>query len=705
MFSSTDPLKRGLPRSLGSLAAAAILASLPAEVALAQSTADEADLAFSYGDKPTVSIATGNQLPVRRAPAVATVITASDIAAMGAEDLDDVLEAVPGIHVSRSDQGYSPLYLIRGISSAYNPQTLMLQNGVPMTTLFVGNRGNTWYGLPLENIARIEIIRGPGSALYGADAYSGVINVITKTAADIQGTELGVRAGSFQSRNAWALHGGKVGPIDVAAYVAAGHTDGFNSKIDSDKQTGIDQLTSTQVSLAPGPVHMGYDSVDGNVDLSLGSWRWRSGYKFRNNTQAGPGVLGALDPVGRGKSERITSDLSWTGTDVFPHWDVGATASYMFYTQEFFVPFQLLPPGSIGFINGMFGAPNTWEDQTRLSLVASYRGWANHMLRFGVGHDDLDLYRTQEIKNFSIQVVGPNVLLVPFADQTPVEVPESASFMTPHRRIVDYVYAQDEWRVAQDWTLTGGVRQDQYSDFGRTLNPRAALVWDASDDLTAKILYGRAFRAPAFTELYSINNPVVRGNPDLRPETINTWETSLAWQARADMDVNISLYRYEMNDIIRVSNLQWNNTGAQTGRGLELDLNWKLSRRLSVQGNYAWQRATDEVTKTDAGFAPHHHLFGRLDWNVLGAWMLGVQCNYVADRKRAAGDMRPQVPDYTTVDLNIRSSASSKGWTLSGGVRNLLNADAREPLASSVSIVNDLPLPKRSFFLQATYRM
>lgn len=189
--------------------AMACMMALAAAGAQAQVNSEEEELSLAFGDKATVSIATGSQQPLRRAPAVATVITAEDIAAMGATDLDEVLETVPGIHVARSVQAYSPLYVVRGIYSDYNPQTLMLQNGVPMTTLFIGNRGNAWFGLPLENIARIEVIRGPGSALYGADAYSGVINIITKTAADTPGTEFDARVGSFNTMNAWTQHGGE----------------------------------------------------------------------------------------------------------------------------------------------------------------------------------------------------------------------------------------------------------------------------------------------------------------------------------------------------------------------------------------------------------------------------------------------------------------------------------------------------------------
>ncbi|HET8731164.1 MAG TPA: TonB-dependent receptor plug domain-containing protein, partial [Moraxellaceae bacterium] len=159
----------------------ALLLLLPAAaVQSAEPTAEEDDLSKAYGDVPMVSIATGRQQAVNRAPSVATVITAHDIEAMGATSLEQALESVPGVHVSVSSYAYTPILSIRGIDTTYNPHVLLLINGVPMNQAFLGNRGPGWGGLPADNIERIEVIRGPGSALYGADAFSGVINVITK---------------------------------------------------------------------------------------------------------------------------------------------------------------------------------------------------------------------------------------------------------------------------------------------------------------------------------------------------------------------------------------------------------------------------------------------------------------------------------------------------------------------------------------------
>lgn len=684
---------------------------LQIQTAFAQ-THEEEDLALIYGDKTTVSIATGNEQPLRRAPAVASVITAEDIAAMGATDLDEVLETVPGIHVSRNPSLYSPLWVIRGIHSQFNPQTLLLQNGVPMTTMFVGNKGNIWGGYPIENIARIEIIRGPGSALYGADAFAGVINIITKTADDLSGTEAGLRVGSFDTRRVWVRHGGKLGALDVAAYLSAGKTDGFKEVVTADAQTRNDRIFGTNASLAPGPVNVGYEAVDAHLDLAYGKWRLRSGYKLRDNLGSGAGVGSALDPVGKMKSERINSDLSWNDGHIAPDWGAGFTLSYLYYAQLVPDYLRLFPSGVTfptgSFPSGMTGAPETWERQFRLSAFATYSGFTDHRMRFGVGHDDLNLYKTGEYKNFTFTPGG-----VPIPAGSVQLYTGNQAFMVPQQRKVNYLYAQDEWQLARDWALTAGVRHDRYSDFGTTTNPRVALVWDAALDLTAKLLYGQAFRAPAFNEQYSINNPVVRGNAALLPERIKTLEAAVSWQARRDLQTHLSLFSYQMKDIIRTvpnatpgTGATYNNTGSQRGHGLEIELVWDPVRSLRFSGNYAYQHSTDETSNRDAGYAPHHHIYARADWRFSTGWMLSPQVNWVAQRNRAAGDARSPVPDYTSMDLTLRTTRGKDQWDFSVTARNLFNADVREPtMAPGLVLPNDLPMARRAVYLQAIYRM
>jgi iron complex outermembrane receptor protein len=672
---------------------------------------EEEELTLVYGDKSIVSIATGSQQSLRRAPAVASVITSQDIEAMGATDLDQVLESVAGVHVNRSANQFSPLYVVRGIFSSYLPQVLILQNGIPMTTLYHGNKGNIWAGFPVEHIARIEVIRGPGSALYGSDAYSGVINIITKNARDAAGTEIGARLGSFNTRDAWIQHGGSIGAVDVAAYLRVGSTDGFRRTVEADAQTRNDALYGTSVSLAPGPANTFYDAVDANLDIGYGKWRLRAGLKLRDDVGTAAGISSALDPVGRSRSERANADLSWTDPQFGRDWSVGAMFSSLYYAQIVPVVYQLYPPGvrfpTGTFEDGMRAAPETWERSLRLSGYAAYSGFTGHNIRIGIGHDDLDLYRTRERRNFTY---APNGLPIPLAST--IHFTGSNSFMLPQRRKVNYVYVQDEWAFAPDWTMTAGLRHDRYSDFGSTTNPRLALVWDASLDLTAKLMYGRAFRAPAFLEYYGIASPVALGNPTLRPETNGTLEAAFNWQARPDTKVNLTLYRYSMSDIIRTipnalagTGTTYHNTGDQVGRGLELETEWTASRALRVIGNYSYQRSEDKLTARDAGYAPRHHLYSRVDWQ-LDNFVLGSQLNWVAKRARPAGDLRKPIDDYTTLDLSLRSQRGRSGWEFAASLRNLFNADVREPsLGPGLQLPNDLPMAGRSFSLQASYQL
>ncbi|MFA7239520.1 MAG: TonB-dependent receptor [Sulfuricellaceae bacterium] len=719
-------------RSIARLIAAA-LAVAWACITVAAPVSEEEELALVYGDKATVSIATGSSQPLRRAPSVASVITAEDIAAMGAKDLDQVMETVPGVHVSRTANFYVSTYTIRGIyGNPTNPQVLMLQNGMPTSSMYRGDKGNSLGAPPLENVARIEIIRGPGSALYGADAYSGVINIITRTAADTAGTEFGVRGGSFNSKDAWVQHGGKLGDIDVAAYLRAGRSDGSKGLITADAATRLDKIFGTHTSLAPGTLNTGYNAVEASLDFGYHKWRLRTGYKLRDNVGTGAGVSYALDPVGKEKVEHINADLSWNDVKFTRNWGLGFTGSYLHHTEQT-THYDLYPPNTqfptqivtdpavaalLGVAvgapapsgtfsaAGMVGSPGRWERQMRASGYATYSGFADHSLRFGLGHEDLNLYQVRTVKNFWLSANGTPVPTGPVIDYSAIQ-----PHQLPHRRLNDYFYAQDEWSFARDWTLTAGLRHDNYSDFGATTNPRLALVWDATLDLTAKLLYGQAFRAPASVEQFGVN-PTGNGNPNLKPESTKTLEAAFSWQARKDTQVNLSLFRYAMKDVIRPvvntipgSGFTFQNTGKQHGSGMELEATWDASRTLRLTGNYSWQQSIDEATHADAGYAPHHHVYAKADWRVTGNWQISPQINWVADRKRAAGDTRPQVPDYTTVDLTVRNTRFNNPWNFSASVYNLFNARVLEPTLNDGRIPNDLPMAPRSLYVQAVYKL
>ena len=684
-----------------------ILLMMFAFPALGQS--EEESLARAYGGEEFVSIATGRRQPIVLAPAVASVITAADIEAIGATDLDEVLETVPGLHVARSVIALNPIYVVRGIFSFFNPQVLVLINGIPITNLFQGDRNQVWGGMPVNDIARIEIIRGPGSAIYGADAFAGVINIITKTADDIAGTEVGVRAGSFDTKDAWLLHGGRWSGTDVALSLEFHETEGDNEIIKSDAQSVFDARSGTHASLAPGPLNGQRDSLDARLDLAHGNWRLRLGYQGRRRVGTGAGVAQALDPQGHGESDRINADLTYHLPTFSDNWDVTTQISYLDTTAV--TSLRLSPPGATFpggvFPQGVIGNPDVFERHVRADLSAFYSGFLKHRLRFGTGFNYGSLYKVRETKNYTLD---PQGLPVPLGSV--VDVSETAPFLRPHDRENYYVFAQDEWALARDWSLTSGVRYDHYSDFGSTINPRLALVWQTRYNLATKILYGRAFRAPSFAEEFNINNPVQLGNPNLKPETINTIELAFDYQPTSVLRMGLNIFRYQIDDLIGfvpdpapATSRTARNTGKQRGYGLEWEANWRLSDSLRLYGNYAFQQSTDESTDSDAGNAPHHQIYLRAEWRFMPDWLLTPQVKWVLDRERVAGDPRPDIPDYAIVDLALRRKNIMGHLEVALLVHNLFDADAREPSpAPPVLILNDLPLPGRSILGELRYR-
>lgn len=159
-------------------------------------------LSMSLAETLRVEVATGTDKQVSDAPAIVSVITAEDIRAMGARTLAEALEHIPGLHVAASINRLTTMFSIRGIFSDATPQVLVLIDGVDISELTALSIPYN-FSYPTQFIQRIEIIRGPGSALYGADAFSGVINIITQQPTEENATTAGLQLGSFDTVQAW----------------------------------------------------------------------------------------------------------------------------------------------------------------------------------------------------------------------------------------------------------------------------------------------------------------------------------------------------------------------------------------------------------------------------------------------------------------------------------------------------------------------
>ncbi len=670
------------------------------------------------------TVATGAEQSTIRAPAVTTVITAQDIEAIGATDLDEVLESVPGLHVSRSFNSNNSTFSMRGMISTSDPQVLMMINGVPINTLYTGGRNYVWGGMPVNGIARIEIIRGPGSALFGADAFAGVINIITKGKGDLEGTEVGARVGRNHTKDAWILHGGKWAGNEVAASVEYHTTDGPNRMVEADAQTLLDQQLSPfgipPVSLAPGNWNLQQNTLDTHLDLSRSQWRLHLGYQGRYDMGMGFTPLQVLDPSTLHEENRWLANLTYHNPLVADHWDVTAELSYLDIQTDsasdlskLSLPGVTMPvptPAGMMFITypeGIIFNFGLKERQTRFNLSSFYSGFAKHKVRMGTGYFVGETYDVQHITNVDPLTGQP----IPIS-QGLLDLSDTPSAVFPRKdRSNWYVFVQDSWAFLPDWELTAGLRYDSYSDFGTTLNPRLALVWQTRPSLTTKLLYGRAFRAPSFIELYT--NMVLLGNPNLDPETIDTGELALDYYLSDTLHIGLNFFSYRWRDIIITSQLATDgsfraeNRGDKTGRGMEIEARWKVLKNVSVLANYAYQQTYDKDDQMTNRF-PTAYL--RTDWLVIPNWYLDTQLNWLGKRDRtSAMDLRPSLAATTQVDVTLRYKDIRDGrWNVALGLRNVFDEDIREAMSVDnrgiALIPNDLPQAGRHYFLEFRYR-
>ncbi len=670
----------------------------------------------------SVSIATGTPKPIFQSAAVTSIVTAEQIKSMGATELHEVLETVPGVHASLQSSTYDYSYSLRGIRNATNSELLMMVNGTRINTPF---RGSTMshFELPLEAVERVEVIRGPGSALYGADAFAGVINIVTKKAKDINGTKLGVRAGNADTQSGWAQQSGNWAGWDIATSLQYQHTNGDpNRIIQADAQSTVDRAFGTHASHAPGKYQGRYSTLDAHLNLQRKHWDvdfW-SFSALDTGTRVGGNAV--LDPNGETQGQQYLGDVRFSTEDWFRDLELTAHLSYLYadfsaqgqvFADNARLP--LLPDGNFSnnprlpatlFPNGVLTDLGRIENIPAIELSSIYKGFDNHTLRLSTGFR-YEQISTREAKNYGAGVIsGSPVPKVVDGTLTDVTGTPYVYLANAHRSIFSGVL-QDEWQFTDNWQLTAGVRYDHYSDFGSTVNPRAALVWDINKQVTTKLLYGRAFRAPSFSEQGNQNNPVLLGNKNLKPETINTIEWALDYRPVDALRTALNLYYYDIKDLIAAvpdvgkRSSTFRNSGNQQGYGGEFEWNWQASDEWRLFGNYAWQHAINQQTHDSVTYVPEHHVYVAIDWQFLSNWHIQPQLNWIGGRLPASTDTRP-LSDYQTIDFTLRGKQLFGHLNVSASVRNLLDARNNLEPAAPTSLPQNIPMSGRLFYLESS---
>lgn len=592
--------------------------------------------------QPVQSAAKYTQTMTEAAAAV-TIITADDIRRYGYRTLEDILRRVPDLYTSY-DRNYTYLG-VRGFSrpTDYNDRVLLLVNGHTTNEAVNGSAGlGTEQVLDPDAIERVEVVQGPGSALYGTGAMFASINIVTK-----DGTALdGVRV---------AAGGGSLGTVQGAA--AAG----------------------------------GVLGRDLNVGLA-GQWTYTAGadqfYPEFDSAATNRGVAHHLDWDRYGSA---MATLEWRGFTVT---GLAATRTKAIPTASFGMQFNDSRARTLDasrFLDVGYAAELTPTVHLQLRGSAqrySYEGWYPYTSTLTQDASVDDRLGSEAELRWDM---GPrNRLLAGLeldrhaqaryhywsADTTYVDFDAPFNVASAH--------LQDEYQVTRDLSVVLGARYEAYGRYKPVLAPRGALVYHPFSGSTMKLLYGQAFRAPSVYET-NYSDPISgqKRSVDLQAEHITTLEA--IWQQRlgGDWFVTASVYRYTVRDLIDTqldpsdSLLQYRNIARVRATGGSIALNAAFAGGVGAYASVALEDAEDASAEVQLTNSPASIVKAGVALPLTPWASASAEVRHESSRVTVYGT-RTDPYLWTGVHLLITPFARSPGLlgrsTLSVGVQNALNA-------------------------------
>ena len=689
-----------------------------------QAEEDELSLLFSQTEVTTASKAPE---PAALAPASITVITADEIRRSGARDITDVLRTVVGIELTR-DQFGAMQFVSRGLlSPSESNQILFLIDGVPANIPYYGGASLVYDDMALAGVKRIEVVRGPGSALYGASAFAGVIQVITREGDEIDGVEASGGGGSYPAFHASLVAGTKL-PKDASLSLRADvlSSQGPKIRVLEDAFTGIDDANGDPISGAPGNVptfkdkiHVGGRARFGSVSITGSFLRntrgvWLGNYVNVSDTQEYEQIdayeriawnESFLDGRLKVQTALIAQQHNERETQqVYPQarFDVDDERApwpgdYEDYSSE-----KALDIGDL--------ASNSFSSETQVS----YEVFKRNILLAGVQYHTINQTDTYFYENWDENGISP----------TRIDLP----FNTAVTRQIIGGYLNDDWTIVGDLPglyrvrVLAGLRYDYYDDdiakkedFGRgpffdAFAPRAGLVYEAFRGVYLKYLYGRAFRAPSFRELYSDDPNVVVGRPTLVPETIDFHEVS-AGVARPRFQIQATAFSGKGQDLLVSRNngttIEFGNLGESSTRGIEAEVRVELLPGSMVFANATVQEARiDDIDQDSPGVTQVKGTAGT-SLSLGRRFLFYLSGTYMG--KRLQPDFLEELEEERYVDPYIFVNSSATFRTPLEGVElqvtgvNLLDAEIRDPFDGG-ALPDEIPGEGRSFWGEVRIR-
>jgi outer membrane receptor for ferrienterochelin and colicins len=614
----------------------------------------------------TVFGAAKREQRVTEAPSSVTILTAEDVRRFGWRTMGEALASVRGFYTTY-DRNYTYVG-VRGFGrpSDYNNRVLVLINGHRYNDnvydqALVGND----FPIDLALVERIEIIRGPGSALYGTSAFFAVINVVVRPGGAIGGSESTIEVGSLHSYRARSSYGYRtVAGTDALLSVTRTGSHGrhllYFPEYDGDPATNFglsaDADAESSTSLF-GSVSRGRLAVHGlfstrRKELPTGAYATTLG-DARNHTDDTRAWIDA------------TVTGAWKGAAVTAR----GFADYSGYRGRYIYLDGLLDNRDTG-DGAWVGAEGT----------ASKRVGGRHFLTAG-----LEFRRNirQDQTNFDLE---------PFASYVDAR----------YRSNQAAIYAQDEIALHRRLTATVGARYDWWSLTGGTATPRVGLVYRTDANTAVKALYGEAYRAPSVYELYYYPDPL---GPTLRPERLRTSEVVFEQYLGGSLRLTATGYLTHARNLIAQTDapdlFYFVNRARTASRGFELEAERRWASGVLVRGSYAGQRTTDRETDTEISNSPRHlglvHVAAPFASRRVS---VAAESQYLGSRRSTLGS---DMPGVWLTNANVTFEPPRQPLSLAFRVANLWNTSYAHPVGLEFR-QDTVPQDGRTLSLRATLR-
>ncbi len=615
---------------------------------------------------------------IKKTSASVFIIDSETINTMGAQTLLEALRIVPGLDIVQSNI-YVNKINVHGIQTFFSEKVLILLDGHSLNSNLLDGGATTAYGnFPLDHVERIEIIKSPSSALYGENAFMALINIITKKAKEIDGTKAGISFGNNNAYMANLLWGESYNDFDIALDLNYRDSDG--SKV---------FVTQDAAGLS-GNTHPYSRNLYSNLFV-----QHTSGIYFKGNynySKDGP-HFGAVNVL---NDEDATKRKAWFIEAGYRHslsnilnLDTRIYRDYFEYDSKWRVYPKGLP--SPEYTQGMLGYVGIDNIKTGAETFVTFEK-DNFTLAAGTSYEFQEIKNPWQKMNWNPLTLEPLTSVQNFSSS-------DTNYISEHNREFFAFYGELLYDFNDDLRFNTGVRYDHYSDFGGVLNPRLGLSYQLNTNNTVKMIYGEAFKAPTFSELYNINNPVSLGNPDLKPERIKTVELTLQNSSIKNLHMSLNFFKSHINDIIIIVDNTHVNQGEVFTEGIEVQLKQDLYRGSYILANYTYQNPKNNDTHETVADIAKHMGYLSLNYRVNRYFNLYIDAKYRGEQTRPKNDIRGNV------DSTITNNAVFliKDYPLNALQTKLFIDNAFNQSHFDSNTPYDYPLAKRSYGVELSY--